>query len=49
MKNVHKQRTFIAKFGLQDPDPYIEQGSGSRQRFEYGSTRIRNTAEKCNL
>ena len=45
MKNLHKQFIFIAKFDLLDPTPYIEYGSGSRRRFEYGSTRIRNTEE----
>jgi len=43
MKNLHKQWVFIAKFDLLDldPDPFIENGSGSRRRFEYGSIRIR--------
>ena len=45
MKNVHQQHIVITKFDLLDPDPYIEYESGSRRRFEYGSTliRIRNT------
>ena len=33
----------IAQFPLLDPDSYIEYGSGSRRRFEYRFTRIRNT------
>jgi len=36
-----KGNFFKAKFDLLDPDPYIEYGSESRQRFEYGFTRIR--------
>ena len=33
---------FTAQYPWLDPDPNIELGSGSRQRFEYGSTRNRN-------
>ena len=32
-----------------DPDPYIEYGSGYGQRFEYGSTLIRNTVFNADL
>ena len=38
IKNLHKQWIFLAQYPLLDPDPYIEYGSGSRRRFEYGST-----------
>ena len=31
----------MVQFCLLDPDPYIEYRSGSRRRFEFGSTRIR--------
>ena len=32
-----------------DPDPYIEYGSRSRRRFEYGSTRIKNTVHRVRV